>query len=158
MYDEAYIQSHDIDWFCVLNGIPIHVASNGGVLPDLINNWEQLRRIQHEVSRMENICSLNELIYNEDFLRQFDGNNLARRNYVSSFQQMSLKGFWSFDRTSLESIDDNRCHLVCKPVKEYSLPTQVLNILPRFESSSINFKHSTIKLNNLNFVELINNI
>ena len=156
MYDEAYIQSHDIDWFCALNGIPIHVASNGGAIPDLINNQEQLRRIQHEVFRMENICSLDELIYNEDFLRQFDGNNLARRNYVYSFQQMSLKGFWSFDRTSLENINDNYYHLVCKPVKEHSLHYLMLNILPQFVVPNINLKLNITELNNINFVELIN--
>ena len=65
-----------------------------------------------------------------------------------------------FDKFRVEFSDDRktlvRCHLVCKPVKEYSLPTPVLNILPRFESSSINLKHSTIELKNINFVELIN--
>ena len=29
-YPESYLRSHDIDWFCVVNGVYIHVASAGG--------------------------------------------------------------------------------------------------------------------------------
>lgn len=40
-YDEAYIQSKDIDWFCVIGDVYCHIASAGGVLPDQINDREK---------------------------------------------------------------------------------------------------------------------
>ena len=52
-YDEAYLYSRDIDWFCIIGGVFCHVASAGGLLPDVINDREKLRDIQKRVFDMD---------------------------------------------------------------------------------------------------------
>lgn len=47
-FDEAYLYSRDIDWFCIIGGVFCHVASAGGLLPDVVNDREKLRDIQNE--------------------------------------------------------------------------------------------------------------
>lgn len=46
-YDEAYLYSRDIDWFCIIGGIFCHVASAGGLLPDVVNDRDKLRDMQN---------------------------------------------------------------------------------------------------------------
>lgn len=41
-YDEAYLHSKDIDWFCIIGSVICHVASAGGLLTDAINEREKL--------------------------------------------------------------------------------------------------------------------
>lgn len=69
-YDEAYIQSKDIDWFCVIGGVYCHIASAGGVLPDQINDREKLRELQKRVFEAQNIFEKEEIFINHDFLLQ----------------------------------------------------------------------------------------
>lgn len=115
-YSEAYIQSKDIDWFCFINGIPVHVASAGGMLPKAINDREKLRGIQHQVHALPNIFSDEEIIVNQQLLQQrFSDNEEARRNYLRSFLAMARKGFVSMDRTVVEDITNNHYHVVCMP-------------------------------------------
>lgn len=47
-YEEAYIYSKDIDWFCIIGDVFCHVASAGGMIPDVINDREKLRGLQKE--------------------------------------------------------------------------------------------------------------
>ncbi len=37
-YDIVYQQTRDIDWFCRIGNIAMHFASNGGLLPNKVNN------------------------------------------------------------------------------------------------------------------------
>lgn len=48
-YEEAYIYSKDIDWFCIIGDVFCHVASAGGMIPDVINDREKLRGLQKRV-------------------------------------------------------------------------------------------------------------
>lgn len=48
-YDDAYIYSKDIDWFCIIGDVFCHVASAGGMIPDVINDREKLRDLQKRV-------------------------------------------------------------------------------------------------------------
>ena len=47
--DNNYIITHDIDWFFIISGKPIHVASAGGDLPKRIKSLKQLREWQRKV-------------------------------------------------------------------------------------------------------------
>lgn len=64
-YDEAYIQSKDIDWFCVIGDVYCHIASAGGVLPDQINDREKLRDIQKKVFDASDIFTENDFIFKQ---------------------------------------------------------------------------------------------
>lgn len=116
-YSDSYLFNHDIDWFCVINGVFIHVASAGGSLPNLINDDKQLRNIQHQVALLPDIYSEEEIEYNETAIAKVINTNVAesRIYYVESFAAMARKGFVSFDKTFIEDEKDNRYHLVCKP-------------------------------------------
>lgn len=115
-FDEAYLYSRDIDWFCIIGGDFCHVASAGGLLPDVVNDREKLRDIQKRVFDMDNVFRSEDIHINQDFLYQRFGNNQeSREAYMSSFIQMSRKGFVSLDRTNVMDITDQTYHVVCYP-------------------------------------------
>ena len=115
-YDEAYLHSRDIDWFCIIGGVFCHVASAGGLLPDVVNDREKLRDIQKRVFDMDYIFRDEDIHVNQDFLYQRFGNDIeSREAYLSSFMQMSRKGFVSLDRTNVMDITDQTYHVVCYP-------------------------------------------
>lgn len=116
-YNETYIHTRDIDWFCIINNQYIHVASAGGQIPSQINERDTLRKIQHQVSEAEYIYSDDEILINTAFLRQKFDNVEKIEDYIKSFKDMAKKGFSSFDRTNLCDLNDNKYHMVCQPRK-----------------------------------------
>ena len=50
MINVGYQLTKDIDWFCIINGYPVHVASNGDRLPKFIRSYRQLLESQRRVS------------------------------------------------------------------------------------------------------------
>ena len=130
-YDEAYLYSRDIDWFCIIGGIFCHVASAGGLLPDVVNDRDKLRDMQKRVFDMDYIFRDEDIYINQDFLYQRFGNNQKNQEaylysfiryfknhvkiYLYSFIKMSRKGFVSLDRTNVMDITDHTYHVVCYP-------------------------------------------
>lgn len=127
----------DIDWFCFINGCPIHVASNGGELPNnlysdenLISAFNAARAIEpiHKWdinqefinSRHESYSYINGIEENEqddfllpEFIERKEYGNLSSEHiaYSWSFIEMAKRGFFSFDR-----VDENRYRLIAHPV------------------------------------------
>ena len=115
-YDEAYIHSKDIDWFCIIGDVFCHVASAGGMIPDVINDREKLRSLQKRVFDSNFIFDEEDIVVNEPFLNQHFGNDEeARAVYLHSFMSMARKGFVSFDRTNVMDLNDQTYHIVCYP-------------------------------------------
>lgn len=116
-YSDTYIVNHDIDWFCVVNGVYIHVASAGGIIPDVVNDVRRLRTIQHLVALLPYICDEDGIEYNEQAITNMvDLNDAeARAQYIESFKEMACKGFVSIDKTNIEDGADNHYHIVCRP-------------------------------------------
>ncbi len=116
-YTDDYLFSHDIDWFCIVNGVYVHVASAGGSIPDFINDKEVLRDIQHQVEMLPFIYREDEIVYNDQaFIKIINPNdNDARNHYIESFTRMARKGFESYDKTDINKPSDNTYHLVCRP-------------------------------------------
>ena len=115
-YDEAYIHSKDIDWFCIIGDVFCHVASAGGIIPDIINDREKLRSLQKRVFDSNFIFDEEDIVVNEPFLNQHFGNDEeARAAYLHSFMNMARKGFVSFDRTNIINLNDQTYHIVCYP-------------------------------------------
>ena len=50
---ERQIKELDIDWYCLVGGVPTHIASMGGMISAQFRDREKLRLIQNEVARME---------------------------------------------------------------------------------------------------------
>lgn len=117
-YDENYMLNHDIDCFCNVNGVYIHLASAGGILPKGFRNREFLRNLQHRVANAPFIYREDDVIYNEEFLNlRFANNPKGRVSYLVTFKEMAMKGFVSMDRTDLVNPLDNHYHIVCYPKK-----------------------------------------
>lgn len=116
-YTDAYIYSKDIDWFCIIGDVFCHVASAGGMIPDIINDREKLRALQKRVFVSDFIFDEEDVVVNEIFLNQhFGDDEEARTAYVHSFLNMARKGFVSLDRTNVMDLNDNTYHIVCYPL------------------------------------------
>ena len=122
-YSSSYLLNHDVDWFCRVDGLYIHVASTGGMLPKQVNDDEYLRNVQHRVAMMPDVFNDEEIAYNEQAIRNVLRQDVeigktyeeARAQYIESFTSIARKGFVSIDRTNILEPDDNRYHVVCYP-------------------------------------------
>ena len=134
---EEYQHTHDIDWFCVINNKHTHLASNGGIMPKIVNDEELLGKIQQDVAQMPvrykynlNRKYLDEIL-NDGRLRHienleeeildllipisidFGEYRLSPKEmvYCWSFIEMAQKGFYSYDRT------EDGYHLIAEPTE-----------------------------------------
>lgn len=148
IYTESEVHTRDIDWFCAINGIYVHIASAGGRIPNLINNREVLRPIQRAVETLEAINTIEEVHINEDALQRIDMN---REDYLPSFIRMVRKGFYSFDRTNIGAPEDNHYHLVAWPTH---LVHDVEN-MPSIDYPGLDFDNPE-EMHNICFDEIIN--
>lgn len=135
-YPDDYLFSKDIDWFCIINGIYVHVASARGTLPAIVNDREKLRKNQRLVYEMADIFTDDQIEVNQSFLLarfgdQGDGIKHSEY-YLDSFLHMARKGFVSLDRTNLADPYNNTYHVVCMP--ESHIQIAGLNELCNFTS------------------------
>lgn len=147
-------KSTDIDWFCFINGCPIHVASNGGELPrnlctqqSLINafdtiqateplcDWEINRKFvttrNEKYNYIDEIEESNRdsfLLPDENLTNLKDYKGLSPREiaYSWSFIEMARRGFFSFDR-----VEGNNYSLVAYPsdfrkIKTFEFPNDLI--------------------------------
>lgn len=137
---EQQIKELDIDWYCLVGGVPTHIASMGGMIPAWFRDREKLRLIQNEVARMEPFVDVRlnmEIIqkqiangyeYLEDetlriAVEQANSNNpgfqflsgqdLPVRLFAASFVEKARRGFRSFARQDGEN--ENEYVLIAEP-------------------------------------------
>ena len=134
MYSIEYQLTHDIDYFFIQDfgdeAKPIHIASNGGVMPDRLGSMAFIQNCQKQAFALPmqfdyvlNMDYLNQLkaeefpsteeiaesgFMNTDHYTQFDNLNLSHHTklYAYSFVEMARRGFWSFDRLTDGSGED----------------------------------------------------
>lgn len=142
-YSEAYQRTRDIDWFFRAGEHYIHVASNGGKLPDFVNDVQRLRKEQAYISTLGDVKDV-EVIVRDDYLEArirasvdearrmniIRDVQLLRKAYLSSFMSMARKGFYSFDRSN---DDESRYILVCGPNKHVDLNLKLLDMSNEIE-------------------------
>lgn len=122
-YTEAYMNTHDIDWFGIVNGRYIHVASCGGILPSELNDESYLRDLQYEVAMLDDIHnetgSQIAISHNDQYLQQrfstYENRSEAIESYKMSFDSFARKGFWSFDKENINDPDDSHYRLISWP-------------------------------------------
>ena len=100
-YIKDYQQTHDIDWFFSYHGVPIHVASNGGHIPDAID-MKNNRALQHLIALKEDVSTAVVVDNNKEVLD------------LSSFIEYARKGFVSIDRFAGD-FEEQRYHVVAYP-------------------------------------------
>lgn len=126
MYEEEYIKTRDIDWFGVINGRYIHVASCGGMLPSEVMNKKYLRDLQYEVAMLEDVRNGDGgqivIMHNDQYLLErfsmYEDSAAAIENYKRSFDTFAMKGFWSFDKEKINNPDDSHYRLISWPTTE----------------------------------------
>lgn len=151
---ESQIKEHDIDWYCLIEGKPTHIASMGGTIPPLFRNRENLRRMQDIVAHMtifteaklnlDNIKSqtadgydyledemIRETIENANrnypgfvYLSKYD---LPIRLFASSFVEKARRGFYSYARR--EVAEGNEYILIAEPDRPYEDVEHQLDLL-----------------------------
>lgn len=140
-FSERQLEELDIDWFCLIDGIPTHFASMGGTIPSGFRDRRVIRRLQKTIATMDPITEariLQERV--EDQIREgygyledetireaiimanennpgfnyLEGHNLPIRLFASSFVEMARRGFRSYARR--EGVEGNEYVLIAEPV------------------------------------------
>ena len=142
MHNHAYQLTHDMDCFFVIDGHPIHIATNGGLVSSKLGTVEELIEQQTVVAKLE--CSF-EYELNIGFLESLSAEDFPTREeladkdreslyfeglfeneqyhnipihwklYSHSFVEMAKKGFWSFDRVGDNEDGTDMYVLVARP-------------------------------------------
>jgi hypothetical protein len=139
MYSLDYQRTSDIDWFAECGGIPLHIASNGCRLPDVIDRGHN-RAIQRQLAEMEE--RLIDVMINYAGVRRCLGEDGDMYNYLESFFRFARLGFVSIDTIrNEENIENERDEyvIIAYPKNRCEL------INPR------NLQLPTASLQNLNF-------
>lgn len=174
-YTKSYMQIHDIDYFCIINGVPVHIASEGGRIPDILNNKEILQEQCHWVYGLPDTYN-NEIQTNDNKIEEIinDGgyeyltelkpeqskrHDTAKEMYYSSFIKMAQKGFYSFGKSNPDNPEDPYYHIVAWPQNKCltSLLSSFLepDYIPKFDIPELDFSKNISSLVNLKLVELI---
>lgn len=99
-YSRGYIQTHDIDWFCILDGtFPIHVGSCSGMLPSFARERDRTRYIQWVVNDMNSNFNTE---WNREYisrrLESNSNNEVTPESFAENFLYFARRGFYSFYR------------------------------------------------------------
>lgn len=108
-YHLDYQLTHDIDWFAIYNDIPIHVASNGNVIPNNVDSKNN-RLIQRYLENEYN-GNVGIVINNNALGPIFETTDKGL--YLESFIEFARKGFVSIDN-NLEV--DSHGNLFYRPI------------------------------------------
>lgn len=176
-YTKDYMQTHDIDYFCIINGVPVHIASEGGRIPDILNNKEILQEQCHWVYGLPDTYNNNEIQTNDNKIEEIinDGgyeylteleleqskrHDIAKEMYYSSFIKMAQKGFYSFGKSNPDNPEDPYYHIVARP-QSFKRPASLLSsflesdYIQKISIPELDFDKDISSLVNLKLVELI---
>ena len=132
-YRRDYQDRHDIDWFAIYEGIPVHVASNGGLLPKQIKkNWN--KHLQSVFTSGE--LGEREVRVNERWLKELQrirseevfgtGVEFDIEIYLQSFIEFASKGLVSIDNAIIG--DEQQYVVVAYPCDQTDLLKTEKNI------------------------------
>lgn len=154
-YTEAYMNARDIDWFGIVNGRYIHVASCGGLLPSEVNDQPYLRDLQYEIAMLDDIHnedgSLIAISHNDQYLQRrfanYENAGETIESYKKSFDSFARKGFWSFDKENINNPEDSHYRLISWPPD---------NVSPKLKSAIKFIKESdTVDFDNPGMIESV---
>lgn len=142
---ERQIKEQDIDWYCLVQGKPTHIASSGGMIPKQFRDKAGLRMQQDRVAmmdpvaeatlKMENVQSqiIDGYEYLQDemisaaiveanrnnpgfvYLRNYD---ISVRLFASTFVEKARRGFRSYIRREGKEGNDEYI-LIAEPDKHF---------------------------------------
>lgn len=143
-----YLSTHDIDLFFRRGNRAIHCATNGGMIPGMLNQIKRINEAKRMAWNLPDFIPVEHLVINEEHIEdvvgrqrqflqrmaeenetelQYFDQDLCRDLYLSSFLQMAVKGFQSYDRKisgSQNGRNDESLYsdyiLVARPSEEYT--------------------------------------
>lgn len=122
----------DIDCFFRIDKMPIFIATNGGLLPEILNNEEDLTNNMDWVSSLLDINKGEQSInINWEYVhkRLAEQDLAARKSYLYSFRRMARKGFYAYDR-DLQAQNRESYKLVAWPTKKLPSDIFVEKLIP----------------------------
>lgn len=170
IYHIDYLENNDVDWFCIINGLPCHLSSNGGRLHPLVEaNRDYNRSIQIRVVEMPAL-DIEKPYVNETLVESIVSNVaerhpemesiFTRETYSGYFVEMARKGFFSYDNRLNLEISQSEYKLVAGPcrVEEYrSRVNRYQNQYPSFLERLLRFETenedmSTLTVDKLKYI------
>lgn len=144
-YTRNYMLSHDIDWFCSINGWDVHLASAGSYIPQFANDLSTNRKNQRQAYTSEHLFEKDQIIVNEPYVKKRLESSTddklyshKREMYIRSFVDMAQRGYISMDHNNFD-IDSTDYVVIAYP--------------PEFSSKKIENPSTMIDLFNIdNFV------
>lgn len=139
-FTENQIIEQDIDWYCLINGRPAHIASMGGMIPKKYRDRKELRLQQESVAkikpfakvRLNEAAILTQITQGYEYLQDelireavvnanrdnpgfayLEGYDLPIRLFASTFVEKARRGFRSFARR--DGSEGNEYILVAEP-------------------------------------------
>lgn len=94
-YRKDYQLANDIDWFAECRDIPLHFASNGCMLPKIVDSRIN-RNIQHKIAEMSTQAKF-EVTINKTEIRSLLRKGGNYDDYIVSFVEFAERGFVSID-------------------------------------------------------------
>ena len=119
-YRKDYQERHDIDWFAIYEGIPIHVASNGGEIPSTIKSANN-RAIQKYLANLDPLSINNEIERNEEWIDvlEKESEEFDTEAYLRTFVEFAKLGFVSIDNVIIG--EEHQYKIVAFPKKRDKL-------------------------------------
>jgi hypothetical protein len=140
MMSNAHMMANDIDWFCIVdNHYPLHLASNGSIIPTFAAERDELAQLQQQVANLPEISN-NELRKNQTYIDQLshlEGYNESR--YLQSFRFFAGKGFYSFD---YEWANDNEGQYILLVAPQNPISPEVLRNIPHINIKNTDDRYS----------------
>lgn len=166
---ERQVKEQDIDWYCLINGRPTHIASMGGLIPKKFRDREELRFQQDSVALMEPFADVKlntdaiktQIAEGYEYLQDeliraavvevnrdnpgfayLNDEELPIRLFVSTFVEKARRGFRSFARC--EGTEGNEYVLIAEPstpveYKGSQYPLMELECVIEADGNSISF-------------------
>lgn len=152
-FTEREIKELDIDWYCLVQGIPTHIASMGGMIPKAFRDRKDLRYSQDMVAGMEPVMDVNLNVdnirsqteegysYLEDemiretiervninnpgfvYLRDYE---LPVRLFAATFVEKARRGFRSYAR--IDGLEEDEYILIASPLNPVGVDMEHLHL------------------------------
>ena len=166
------MQSYNIDWFYRFGTKWVHCSSQGGILPEKVDDSTFLPQLQTLFNIIPYFSESKDIEVNDELIKQRFERHMAilgsirqeekaglnlndrepefsmfRLNYIETFVEMARKGFHSFVRFNIDDFTDNTTVLVAKPTNDatHHLSKIVNRILESVNSDMFNESSENFK-------------
>lgn len=116
-YSEIELQTRDIDIFFKEKNKMIHLATAGGLIPQVLINNDIAN--ENYASNVRNLPEQFQIEINPNLVQLLSLEPDTLNDYLLEFTLMAKRGFYSYDKTNLGQFNDPTFHLVAKP-KEHN--------------------------------------